>query len=144
MTHAQDQARRAGATPKEYTSASSIMEDARSISQNLHSKSLQEDAAASNNSSFRSPNFAKHPKVESVVSMGSALGQHARSLVGSFACGSQMDEHQVANNATQAWRDRRSNNGGNFNGVDRSRYEDGYSNGDGQSFRQSSARRVDV
>lgn len=121
------------------------MDDARSITQNLHTKSLQEEAAGSNYNPnrFDLQNLAKHPKVESVVSMGNALGQNAKSLVGSFACGTQMDDnYDVANNATQAWRDRRSNNGDIT--VDRSKYErydDGYRNGSGQSYRQSSSSR---
>jgi hypothetical protein len=118
---------------------SSIMDDAQRISQNLYSKSMQEDGASTNSSFNQS--FSKHPGVESVVSMGSTLGKQARSLVGSFACGTAIDEpNGQANNATQAWRDRRN---GNIP-VDKSRYNDNYAgNGNGRSFRESS-RHVDV
>lgn len=141
MTHAQEQAelykRRAGAgggLPNE----SSIMDDSRSIAQSLHSKSLQEDVHSSN--SFSGGSFAKHPAVESVVSMGSGLGKHARSLVGSFACGSGIDEpNGQVTNATQAWRERRSANGVR---VDQSRYADNYTS-NGRSFRDN-GRHVDV
>jgi hypothetical protein len=105
--------------------APSIMEDARSISQSLHSKTLHED---NQSSSSKFNEFSKHPGVESVVSMGSTLGKHAKSLVGSFACGSGINEpNGQVNNATQAWRDRRA--------FDKSRYDDNYSSGGGRSFR---------
>jgi hypothetical protein len=123
------------------SSESSIMDDAQRISQNLYSKSTQEDGG-STNSSFNQ-DFRKHPGVESVVSMGSTLGKQARSLVGSFACGTAIDEpngQAQANNATQAWRERRN---GNVS-VDKSRYNDNYAgNSNGRSFRDSS-RHVDV
>jgi hypothetical protein len=124
------------------SSESSIMDDAQRISQNLYSKSTQEDAGSTNSSFNQS--FSKHPGVESVVSMGSTLGKQARTLVGSFACGTAIDEpngqanNGQANNATQAWRDRRNGNVP----VDKSRYNDNYA-GNGRSFRESS-RHVDV
>lgn len=137
LTHAQEQAelykRRAGAAG--LSTESSIMDDSRSIAQSLHSKSV-EDARSTN--SFNN-SFTKHPAVESVVSMGSGLGKHARSLVGSFACGSGIDEPSgQVNNATQAWRERRS---GNVR-VDQNRYTDDY-NSNGRSFRDN-GRHVDV
>lgn len=140
LTHAQEQAelykRRAGAAGSGLASESSIMDDSRSIAQSLHSKSVQEDVQPNN--SFNST-FTKHPAVESVVSMGSGLGKHARSLVGSFACGSGIDEpNGQVSNATQAWRDRRS---GNVR-VDKSRYAENYSS-NGRSFRDN-GRHVDV
>eukprot|EP00980_Cylindrotheca_fusiformis_P029718 scaffold23774_cov127-Cylindrotheca_fusiformis.AAC.2 len=112
------------------------MDDARSISQNLHHKSMQEDASTS--SSFNQ-SFSKHPGVESVVSMGSNLGKQARSLVGSFACGSGINEpNGQVNNATQAWRERRHGNVP----VDKTRYNDNYAR-NGRSYREPS-RHVDV
>lgn len=139
MTNAHEQAEfyKRRATGKGASGESSIMDDARSISQNLHSKSMQEDAGSTSSSFNQS--FSKHPGVESVVSMGSNLGKQARSLVGSFACGSAINEpNGQVNNATQAWRDRR-------NGsvpVDKSRYNDNYAS-NGRSYRESS-RHVDV
>jgi len=136
LTHAQEQAelykRRAGAAGSE----ASIVDDSRSIAQSLHSKSMQEETRSTNSSFNQS--FTKHPAVESVVSMGSGLGKHARSLVGSFACGSGIDETSGVNNATQAWRDRRN---GNVT-VDKNRYADNYSP-NGRSFRDN-GRHVDV
>lgn len=112
------------------------MDDSRSIAQSLHSKSMQEDVRSTGSGFNQS--FTKHPAVESVVSMGSGLGKHARSLVGSFACGTGIDEPNAADNATQAWRERRN---GNVT-VDKSRYADNYSP-NGRSFRDN-GRHVDV
>ncbi|KAL3938179.1 MAG: hypothetical protein SGBAC_006845 [Bacillariaceae sp.] len=136
LTHAQEQAelykRHAGGLGTD----SSIMDDSRSIAQSLHSKSMHEDTRSTNSSFNHS--FTKHPAVESVISVGSGLGKHARTLVGSFACGSGIDEPTGGQNATQAWRDRRN---GNVT-VDKSRYADNYSP-NGRSFRDD-GRHVDV
>ena len=113
------------------------MDDSRSIAQSLHSKSMQEDTRSTGSGFNHS--FTNHPAVESVVSMGSGLGKHARTLVGSFACGSGIDEpNGQVSNATQAWRERRN---GNVT-VDKSRYADNYSPS-GRSFRDN-GRHVDV
>lgn len=97
---------------------------------------MNEDTRSTNSSFNHS--FTKHPAVESVISVGSGLGKHARTLVGSFACGSGIDEPTGGQNATQAWRDRRN---GNVT-VDKSRYADNYSP-NGRSFRDD-GRHVDV
>jgi hypothetical protein len=60
----------------------SLMEDARSMSHMGHgSREEDEDGAHSRGSASRQPRGA-----ESIASLGNSMAQHARSLVGSFAC----------------------------------------------------------
>ena len=63
------------------------MEDARSLSQRLSSRSDEDpDHRPSFYDPNRTPGRGARSGVESVASLGSGLAQHARSLVGSFAC----------------------------------------------------------
>lgn len=96
------------------------MEEARTMmSQRFAPNSAEEEGAPSSlggqskSASFRAaasrPEFQKG--VESVASMGSNLAQHAKTLVGSFACaGSNERTGQVlvSERATEEWRGRRS------------------------------------
>jgi hypothetical protein len=97
----------------------SLMEEARSMmSQTVVHKSMEEESTSGlggvgKSASFRSaanrPEFQRG--VESVASMGSNLAQHAKTLVGSFACaGSNERTGQVlvSERATEEWRGRRS------------------------------------
>jgi len=98
----------------------SLMEDARSmmtkqfsqsLSMNDSNSDLRQDADL-NSSSFRSatsrPEFKR--AAGSVASMGTNLAAHAKTLVGSFACGNEKAAGQFVSSerATEEWRDRRS------------------------------------
>lgn len=66
-------------------------------------------ASASFRSAKARPEFQKG--VESVASMGSSLAQHAKTLVGSFACAGNNErtgQVLVSERATEEWRGRRS------------------------------------
>ena len=62
------------------------MDDARSLSQRLSSRSDEDQDRPSFYDPNRTPGRGGRAGVESVASIGSGLAQHARSLVGSFAC----------------------------------------------------------
>ena len=98
----------------------SLMEDARSmmtkqfsqsLSMNDSNGDLRQDADLGS-SSFRSatsrPEFKR--AAGSVASMGTNLAAHAKTLVGSFACGNEKAAGQFVSSerATEEWRDRRS------------------------------------
>lgn len=88
------------------------------MSQKFVHKSMEEESAsalggAGRMGSFRStanrPEFQR--SVESVASMGSNLAQHAKTLVGSFACAGNNErtgQVLVSERATEEWRGRRS------------------------------------
>jgi hypothetical protein len=101
----------------------SLMEDARSMMSKQFSQSLsmndsssdlrQEQDTTLGSSSFRSttsrPEFKRAS--ESVASMGSNLAAHAKTLVGSFACGNERaaaGQVLSSERATEEWRGRRS------------------------------------
>ena len=99
----------------------SLMDDARtmmsqtfsqSMSMNDVNSDLREDADTTlRSASFRSttsrPEFKR--ATESVASMGSNLAAHAKTLVGSFACGNDRAGQVVSSErATEEWRGRRS------------------------------------
>lgn len=147
-------------------SGSSVMEDSRSLSQRLAARSTEDDGA-SGYSSTRGRDSVR--RGESVASLGSGLAQHARTLVGSFAC-TGINERTGGVLATELsegrqdgqdeWREsrRRSNsaprNNDNSNSKskfpsssEQQRYESDYTNGGSgkpRSFRDHSPRRVDV
>lgn len=98
----------------------SLMEDARTMMSqkfqelNKSTSDLQGMDSDMRSSSFRStpsrPEFKRAS--ESVASMGSNLAAHAKTLVGSFACGGNNERTgQVLSSerATEEWRGRRSN-----------------------------------
>jgi hypothetical protein len=96
----------------------SLMEDARNaMSQNFPQKYNEQYEARDGlgslgkSTSFRSANRPEFQKgVESVASMGSSLAQHAKTLVGSFACAGNNErtgQVLVSERATEEWRDRR-------------------------------------
>jgi hypothetical protein len=106
----------------------SLMEEARSMmSQTFVHKTMEEESAsalggAGKMGSFRStanrPEFQR--SVESVASMGSNLAQHAKTLVGSFACAGNNErtgQVLVSERATEEWRGRRSAAAGRDNNV---------------------------
>ena len=95
------------------------MEDARNIMSQRLSQSLSMNESSGDlrgdadlrSSSFRSttsrPEFKR--ATESVASMGSNLAAHAKTLVGSFACGNDRAGQVVSSErATEEWRGRRS------------------------------------
>ena len=97
----------------------SLMEDARSMMSKQFSQSLSMNDSSDDmkndlrSASFRSttsrPEFKR--TAESVASMGSNLAAHAKTLVGSFACGTNgQAAGQVLSSerATEEWRGRRS------------------------------------
>lgn len=91
----------------------SLMEDARSMMSQKFSQSLSmNDSADAEQDTLRSASFrstSSRPEfkraTESVASMGSNLAAHAKTLVGSFACGTNQTVH--VERATEEWRDRR-------------------------------------
>jgi hypothetical protein len=96
----------------------SLMEDARNaMSQSFPQKFNEQYEARDGlgslgkSTSFRSVNRPEFQKgVESVASMGSSLAQHAKTLVGSFACAGNNErtgQVLVSERATEEWRDRR-------------------------------------
>ncbi len=125
----------------------SLMEDARSMMSQRFSQSLSMNESSNDlqnesdlkNSSFRSatsrPEFKR--ATESVASMGSNLAAHAKTLVGSFACGNEKaGEYVASERATEEWRGRRSAvNGNESPGLEISR-------SGSRSYRDT--RRVDV
>jgi hypothetical protein len=140
------------------------MEDSRTISQRLAARSAEDDGA-SGYSSTRGRDSVR--RGESVASLGSGLAQHARSLVGSFACtgnnertGSVLATElaEGRQDGQNEWREsrRRSNSAprNNENGKsnltsssEQQRYDSDYTNGGSgkpRSFREFSPRRVDV
>jgi hypothetical protein len=96
----------------------SLMQDARNamsrLPQRMNENFEDQDGLGSlgASTSFRSaksrPEFQKG--VESVASMGSSLAQHAKTLVGSFACAGNNErtgQVLVSERATEEWRGRR-------------------------------------
>jgi hypothetical protein len=93
----------------------SLMDDARNAVSGFSQGSEDQDGFGSmgTSTSFRStksrPEFQRG--VESVASMGSSLAQHAKTLVGSFACtgnNERTGQVLVSERATEEWRGRRS------------------------------------
>mmetsp|Transcript_6674 Transcript_6674/g.13687 ORF Transcript_6674/g.13687 Transcript_6674/m.13687 type:complete len:546 (+) Transcript_6674:314-1951(+) len=138
----------------------SLMEDARSIMSQKFSQTLsmndssgdlrQESDSIGRSSTFRSaagrPEFKRAS--ESVASMGSNLANHAKTLVGSFACGTNERAGQVLSTerATEEWRGRRNvANDGTSQPTPRQKHpglEMSRSAGSNRSYRDT--RRVDV
>mmetsp|Transcript_5166 Transcript_5166/g.10684 ORF Transcript_5166/g.10684 Transcript_5166/m.10684 type:complete len:137 (-) Transcript_5166:262-672(-) len=136
------------------------MEDARSIMSQKFSQTLsmndssgdlrQESDSIGRSSTFRSaagrPEFKRAS--ESVASMGSNLANHAKTLVGSFACGTNERAGQVLSTerATEEWRGRRNvANDGTSQPTPRQKHpglEMSRSAGSNRSYRDT--RRVDV
>jgi hypothetical protein len=164
LTRAEEQAEQ---FKRKYSAAkdsggSSIMEDSRTISQRLAARSVEEDGA-SGYGSYRGRDSVR--RGESVASLGS-LAQHARTLVGSFACTGINDRTggvlatemaEGRQDGHNEWREsrRRSNSAPRNNGNGKSnfpssseqRHDSDYTNGGSskpKSFREYSPRRVDV
>ena len=156
LTQAQDQA---DSYKKKYSvlkDGGALMDDARAMSSGLSAGDL-EDSRSSGVPRKGSGIDRARSGVESVASLGSGLANHARSLVGSFAC-SGINERtggilaselaaERREDAGNEWRDRRRSFGANRN-FSEQRHDNnamnGTSAGKPRSFREYSPRRVDV